>query len=223
MTACRIVSTKGHGGAFGTTTTRSYFVVGALNFPSQGGHPGGCGIPVGATQIVARLTAVKPTKSGTFTVYPTGAGVALGTLPYTGGRSSTTEATVNLAGGAGKVLTVSNKGGVSNVTVDVVGYYQPVMEALIYTGSTTPSDGYVYSGSPSVLSVTWVATGIADVTMDRDVTYCTPTATAYYGDFYYANAKAFNGNQIRVYSWSIDPNTHATAFVNNYVYLTVTC
>ena len=223
VTACRIVSTKGHGGPLGATTTRSYFVVGGVNFQPQGGHQGGCGIPVGATQIVARLTAVNPTKSGSFTAYPTGASVTLGTLPYTGGHSATTEATVNLANGAGKVLTVSNKGGVSNLNVDVVGYYQPVMEALIYTGSTTPSDGYVYSGSPSVLSVTWLAPGIADVTMDRDVTYCTPTATAYYGDFYYANAKAFNGNQIRVYSWSIDPTTHDTAFVNNYVYLTVTC
>jgi hypothetical protein len=225
VTACRIVSTKGHGGAFGATTTRSYFVVANLSFKPQGGHAGGCGIPVGATQIVARLTAANPTKSGTFTAYPTGASVALGTLPYTAGRSAATEATLNLASGAGKVLTVSNRGGVSNLTVDVVGYYRPVMEGLIYTGSTaTPtSDGYVYSGSPAILSVTWVSLGIADVTMDRDVTFCTPTATAYYGDFYYANAKAFNGNQIRVYSWSIDPTTHDTAFVNNYVYLTVTC
>ena len=58
VTACRIVSTKGHGGPLGATTTRSYFVVGGVNFQPQGGHQGGCGIPVGATQIVARLTAV---------------------------------------------------------------------------------------------------------------------------------------------------------------------
>ena len=124
------------------------------------------------------------------------------------GRTVTATPVLRLSTTSGSPLTLRAWTGKTQVVVDVTGYYQPPIEGLIYTGSTaTPtSDGYVYSGSPRLLSVTWVALGIADVTVDRDVTYCTPVANAYYGDFYYANAKAFNGNQVRVYSWSHRPH-----------------
>ena len=226
VAACRLITTATHIGYLVSGHPRAFKVAGTTGFATQGGKSTGCGIPAGATAISANVTTTKSSAQGYLSAYPTG-GTASSSrfLTYQVSRTVTATPVLPLSTTSGLPLTLRAWTGKTQVIVDVTGYYQPPIEGLIYTGSTaTPtSDGYVYSGSPRLLSVTWVALGIADVTVDRDVTYCTPVANAYYGDFYYANAKAFNGNKIRVYSWSIDPTTHATAFVNNYVYLTVLC
>jgi hypothetical protein len=220
---CRIVSTKGHGGPISKSGGRSFHAAGKSGFSGQGGHGSGCGIPVGATLVLARITAIKPHKSGVIAAFATGAFSRLGALYYQAHTTTSTEATVGIASGNGKSLAVHN-GGKSpvNLTIDVVGYYRPPMHGLIYTGSSS-TPGSVYSGSPSIVSVTWVSVGVADVTFDRDVTYCTPIAGAYYDSTYYANAKAFDGRTVRVYSWYIDAITQQMVEVNNYVYLTVIC
>jgi hypothetical protein len=226
ITPCRIVNTQLGGGRFAANTTRNFVVSGTAGFPAQGGKSGGCGIPAYADAIAASMTANTPTVRGYMRAYPAGTAEPTATvLTYLVGPGNISGATLTIKPNASPALTITNHSGNTDLVIDVTGYYIPPIEGLIYTGSTaTPtSDGYVYSGTPRLLSVTWLSLGIADVTIDRDVTYCTPIANAYYGDFYYANAKAFNGNKIRVYSWSIDPTTHATAFVNNYVYLTVLC
>jgi hypothetical protein len=222
---CRIVSTKGHGGPISKSGGRSFHAAGKNGFSGQGGHGSGCGIPVGATQVLARITAVKPHKSGVIAAFATGAFTHLGALYYQAHTTTSTEATVGIASGNGKSLAVHN-GGKSpvNLTIDVVGYYQPPMHGLIWTGSTTtPGSGFQYSGSPSIVSVTWVSVGVADVTFDRDVSYCTPIAGAYYDSTYYANARGFDGHTVRVYSWRFDSATQQMVEVNNYVYLTVIC
>ncbi|MCU1454228.1 MAG: hypothetical protein JWN46_2374 [Acidimicrobiales bacterium] len=53
------------------------------------------------------------------------------------------------------------------------------------------------------------------------MTSATPMATHVTDN--YANAKAFNGHKVRVYSWYLDNTTHLATAVNNYVYLTVSC
>jgi hypothetical protein len=226
ITPCRIVDTRLAGGRFASGTTRNYRVSGTTGFVGQGGKSGGCGIPANADAIAASMTANAPTVGGYMRAYPIGTAEPTATfLTYVVGPGTIAGGTLSITPDAAPALSVTNHAGRADLVIDVTGYYVPPIEGLIYTGSTaTPaSDGYVYSGSPRLLSVTWLSVGTADVTVDRDVTYCTPVANAYYGDFYYANAKAFNGNKVRVYSWSIDPTTHDTAFVNNYVYLTVLC
>jgi hypothetical protein len=225
ITPCRIVDTRAGGGALAAGTIRDFYVGGTVGFAPQGGKSGGCGIPIGATSIAAVLTAVTPSHAGFLRAWPQSSPEPAATILNYSTVTSGTGATLSIKANGAPALRVHNYAGATQLVIDVTGYYADPIEGLIYTGSTsTPaSDGYVYSGSPRLLSVTWIATGIADVKVDRDVTYCTPVANAYYGDFYYANAKAFNGNLVRVYSWSIDPTTHATAYVNNYVYLTVHC
>ena len=226
ITPCRIVDTQLGGGRFAANTTRNFLVSGTAGFPAQGGksrrlrHPSVRGrhrrLDDRQHSDRPRIHAGIPRRHRR----TDGHGPHLPRRPR-----QHSGATLTIKPNASPALTITNHSGNTDLVIDVTGYYIPPIEGLIYTGSTaTPtSDGYVYSGTPRLLSVTWLSLGIADVTIDRDVTYCTPIANAYYGDFYYANAKAFNGNKIRVYSWSIDPTTHATAFVNNYVYLTVLC
>ena len=216
ITPCRIADTATAGGNIAAGATRDFQVTGTASLHSQGGSTTGCGIPSNATAVTVYLTGIGTGGTGLLRVWPTGRSTqSVVALRFPASPDyNTGEAVLTLGGGK---VTVLAYGHATRVVIDAAGYYVAPIEGLIYTGSTaTPtSDGYVYSGSPRLLSVTWLSVGIADVTIDRDVTYCTPIANAYYGDFYYANAKAFNGNKIRVYSWSIDPTTHATAFQSN--------
>lgn len=100
----------------------------------------------------------------------------------------------------------------------MTGYFSPPIEALISTSGTS-----MYSGSPRVLSSSQPTTGTYVVTLDTDVTYCSPVATPYYYTNYYASVQGFTGNQVTIRVWTLDSTTHLPVPVNDYVYLTVTC
>src|SRR6478735_2984629 len=76
ITPCRIVDTREGTGTghtpIGNLQTRTYFVGGTFGFAPQGGKPGGCGIPVGATAIATTFIAVNPTNKGGLRAWPNG-------------------------------------------------------------------------------------------------------------------------------------------------------
>jgi hypothetical protein len=215
--ACRIVYTQGHGGKIANGGTRSFYVVGSTGFPGQGGASTGCGIPSTATAISARLNAFGGPASGHLTVYPTGAATNLPILFYPKATYASTAATLALADGTGTVLTVKNTGGPTQLSIDVYGYYDEQIEGMI-----TPS-GAVYSGSNHIVSATLISTGIYRVTLDRDVSYCTPTVDTYSGKGVYGSAYAFAGTSVYVYTWYISGSTHLEVSNSYYFYLTVNC
>src|SRR6478609_2924477 len=72
ITPCRVVDTRQQGGPFSSGQTRSYYVASTTGFAPQGGHSGGCGIPVGAVAVTAGLSAVSPHHAGFFRTWAFG-------------------------------------------------------------------------------------------------------------------------------------------------------
>jgi hypothetical protein len=214
---CRIVNTSAAGGKIPNGGTRSFYVVGSAGFTAQGGQSGGCGIPVTATAISARVSSVSASGNGSFAVYPTGTPDGYGTLYYAKGVNVTTGATLQLGPGTGKVLTARNTLGPAHLVINVNGYYDEQIGGMI-----TPS-GTVYSGSNHIVSASVVSTGVYRVTLDRDVSYCTPMVDTYSGRGVYGSAYAFAGTSVYVYTWYISSSTHLEVANNYYFYLTVTC
>jgi hypothetical protein len=215
--ACRIVNTSNTGGKIGKGRTRGFYVVGSTGFSGQGGASAGCGIPSTATAISARVTAFHATKKGGLTAYPTDVPSGGTILYYPKAAYVSTGATLALASGTGKVLTVKNSGGPTQLAIDVAGYYDEQIEGMI-----TPA-GTVYSGSSHILSATLVTTGVYRVTLDRDVTNCTPMVDTYSGKGVYGSAYAFAGTSVYVNTWYINGTSHLEVGNNYYFYLTVNC
>jgi RHS repeat-associated protein len=61
---CRIIDTQLAGGVLTAAAPRSFKVTGTLGFESQGGAPGGCGVPEGATVAMVNFVAVNPQGAG---------------------------------------------------------------------------------------------------------------------------------------------------------------
>ena len=155
ITPCRIVDTRTGGGALVAGSIRDFYVGGTTGFAPQGGKSGGCGIPLGATSIAAVLTAVSPSHAGFLRAWPEGSTEPAATILNYSTVTSGTGATLSIKASA-PALRVHNYAGTTQLVIDVTGYYADPIEGLIYTGSTaTPvSDGYVYSGTPRLRSVT---------------------------------------------------------------------
>lgn len=219
VTPCRVVDTRHGGGAIVDSATRNFYVAGTANFPAQGGHSGGCGVPVGATAVAVNVTATQTQASGYLI------GWAAGTArPVANFISTTRSGTISanpvlpLAATSSQQLSIYARGA-TQVVVDVSGYYVTQIHALIFASGTASQ---LYSGSPNVLSIANVGPGVADLTLDRDVTFCTPVAAAD-AQGHYALSFTFQGtNRIRVQTWTL--NSSGTAIpTNGYVYVTVTC
>ena len=72
VTPCRIVNTVATGTPLAANTTRNVYVNGNTvgQFESQGGNPGGCGIPDTATAVAMNFIAVGPAGPGNFRAFP---------------------------------------------------------------------------------------------------------------------------------------------------------
>jgi hypothetical protein len=55
---CRIIDTRFAGGKMAPSEKRDFEVAGTANFEAQGGNPGGCGVPLGATEPEAAAVAI---------------------------------------------------------------------------------------------------------------------------------------------------------------------
>jgi hypothetical protein len=214
--ACRIVNTSSAGGRIGNGSTRSFYVVGSTGFSGQGGASTGCGIPPTATAISARVTAVSALATGGLNAYPSDVPTGGAILYYPKTAAVVTGATLALASGTGKVLTVKNVGGPTQLIIDVAGYYDEQLEGMISPAAK------VYAGSNGIVSAVVEETGEYEVTFDRDVSDCSPMIDTY-NVYVYGSAYAFDGTHVTVFTWSLDSTTHLEAAANDYFYITVTC
>lgn len=210
-------SRKGTGGnksKFGSSTTRTFTVTGTSGFTAQGGQSSGCGVPANAEAVALTAVVIGPSKAGALRIWPsTGAMPSVDYANY-GKFTMSNTGTVALNGPSIKVKNYTSK---TNLALRVSGYYLPRIAGLVGGG------GQVYSGT-GILSVTNPSPGRFEVTVDRDVTYCTPMVNPYNaGPGVYANAYAFANNKVSVFAWYLDGITHNEAPLTMYVYLTVEC
>jgi Tol biopolymer transport system component len=132
VTPCRIADTRLVGGAL-TGAVRTFTVTGT-GPASQGGNPGGCGIPASATAVVVSLSAVAPSGPGYLRAWPADEAPPTATLVnYWGGQGVTNTTTVKLS--ASDQITVRNFTSGAHLVIDVTGYYEPSGFRFV---STTP-------------------------------------------------------------------------------------
>ncbi|WP_426573086.1 fibronectin type III domain-containing protein [Aquihabitans sp. McL0605] len=122
---CRVVDTRKAGGAFGPGAQRSFQVGGGgSGFSAQGGKPGGCAIPDGATAVEASVTAVAPTHGGFLRAWPAGSSPPDATfLNFTTHQGVTNTGALALAAAGVEDLTLKSFGGPSHYVIDVQGYF----------------------------------------------------------------------------------------------------
>ena len=85
---------------------------------------GNFGVPADATAVVLNVTAVRSTSSGYLTVFPAGtARPFASSVNFTAGAVVANSVTVGL--GAGGAVAIFNSAGITNVAVDVLGWYGP--------------------------------------------------------------------------------------------------
>jgi hypothetical protein len=218
ITPCRIVDTRNAVGFIGNGVTRTYYVGGTVGFAPQGGKSGGCGIPVGAAAVSATVTAVSPTIGGYLRAYPSNqAEPTATTLNYVAHVSAGTGSTLSLSTASAQALKVTNHAGRTGLVIDVSGYYLAPIEGMI-----NGAGALLYAGSSRLVSAVHNGAGSFTVTIDTDVSFCTPTVTGYSG-YVYASAYAFNGNKIQVYMWTLNASTHVEQAYDGYFYLQVSC
>jgi trimeric autotransporter adhesin len=77
---CRVLDTRVAGGPIGIGMQRDFRVVGADDFAIQGGRPGGCGVPAGATAAFLNFVAVGPSGAGNLRAWPFGQPIPLASI-----------------------------------------------------------------------------------------------------------------------------------------------
>jgi hypothetical protein len=215
VTPCRIVNTIAGGGALGNGASRSFYVAGTFGFAPQGGKSGGCGIPVGATAIAATITAANSSAHGYLRAYPTGSAEPNATIlsyPVFGGNTGTT---IPVNPGSALGLRFTNHGGPTHLIIDVTGYYDQQLAAFI-----SPSGG-IYTGTSRVVAASRLTDpGVYEVRFDRDIRYCSSTASAYYYG-YFASTDSYGASDTSVVRVRLFNATGAP--VNGYFSLNVSC
>ena len=210
---CRAVNTLAAGGRIADGQTRSFVIKGTTGFQAQGGTPGGCGIPAGATAISARVTALGAQGNGAFYVYPSDQPPGYGTIYYAKGVNVTTGSTLGLALGSGAVLSARGVLGPAYLIVDVNGYYLAPMTAYI-----SGTDGTVLSGN-RVVSSTRTGAGQYTVTFDRSLYGCVPMVTVPGGAGVSGNGALSGPDSVGVETWLSSGGQDT----DESFYLTVTC
>lgn len=196
------------------------YSVAATDLSSQGGSSTGCGIPSYAVSVAGRVQATAATTNGNLTVSTAGVKGHVPAVFDDKGVPGTSAFTQPVRSGGGKALRITAAGSSAHVIVWVNGYYAEPIAGLVYTAGGTNA---VYAGSSGILSVTNIAVGQARVTLDRDVTYCSISASSYFGQGVYANALGFATNTVTVYTWYLSATTHQEVYSNNYAYLSIVC
>jgi hypothetical protein len=150
VTPCRIINTTMAGGILNPGTPRSFFVNGGVagTFETQGGTPGGCGVPDAATSVAMNFVAVGPAGPGNLRAYPYSASP---TVPNASVINYSNVSGLNIANGLAQPvcnaataictfdIIVREDVAASHLVVDVVGYYQRALE--VATTMTASSRG----------------------------------------------------------------------------------
>jgi hypothetical protein len=212
---CRIVDTRIAGGKLGDGAQRAFYVTGSTGFSGQGGHSGGCGVPAGATGVTVNLLSLGATHTGFMRAWPNGSSQPTAVvLAYL--KTATESGAASLAIQSSEPsLRVGNFQAKTNLTIDVTGYYVKPLAGFI-----SPS-GTPYSGSSRIINAAHPATGVFEVQFDRNIRYCSATATPYVSSYYASVSTWFDSTRpdtVRVWVWDA---TGAAA--DQYFYINVEC
>lgn len=170
ITPCRIASTTGGSiPAFGVGETRTFAVTG--NLAGQGGQAAGCGIPEAATGIEASISATFNEGPGYLRAWPAGQPEPQATfLNYTAAGAATNTGAVTILAGGGTAFSVKNHRSVTDVVIDVQGYYVRPMYALVNANGSV-------EWSSRLLEATKTGTGLYDLDFDVDTDSCARAVT----------------------------------------------
>lgn len=119
VTPCRVVDTRNAPGSLGGPAMAA---MATRDFPVAGA----CGIPASAKAVAVNVTVTGDTNYGDLRLFPTGTpGGGSSTINWRAGQTRANNAIIPVgAGGQVSVWCVMPGGGVSNVILDVFGYFQ---------------------------------------------------------------------------------------------------
>lgn len=213
---CRIANTLNatSNKTIGNGGTRKFYVKGTFGFAPQGGKSGGCGIPTTATAVATTVSALDakltaPRTTAYLLGFPTGGAVPTANFMVYRAGTTGTNPVLTLAPGEPS-LSVKSLGGTVALAIDVVGYYDTQIHAVL------KYNGGIFTGSSRVLASTRLGTGYYRVLLSGNVAGCTPIASID-GSAYFASSY-MSGNY--VYANTYDPTG---ALVDLYWTLTVVC
>jgi hypothetical protein len=133
VTPARIADTRansGFQGAGDTLSSGQILTIRVAGLPSDG-------VPITATAVVLNITAVNPSSAGYLTAYASGQTTPFAsTVNFIAGQTIANEATITLGnnGVTSGYVSILNHVGLTDVVVDVQGYYLP----------PAPGDGFYY-------------------------------------------------------------------------------
>ena len=131
VTPVRIADTRansGFQGAGDTLSSGQILTIRVAGLPSDG-------VPITATAVVLNITAVNPSSAGYLTAYASGQTTPFAsTVNFIAGQTIANEATITLGnnGVTGGYVSILNHVGLTDVVVDVQGYYVATLSALYF-------------------------------------------------------------------------------------------
>lgn len=191
ISACRIVQTLPVNLTFTDGVTRSFYVGGNTGFEAQGGRPGGCGLPVGATAVAVSMQAYGGNQFGYLKSWAVpDPEPQSSVLTYQAGVQTSNGVTLAL-GATEPSLTIKSRGGATQVVIDVLGYYINPVQVILQDVGTA------YASSNRVTAVTQNGVGDYTITVDGISDSCPVAATAE-GVGFSATAYALNDTSVAV-------------------------
>jgi hypothetical protein len=214
VSPCQVVNTGRIHKKLGTKATKTYAIAGTAGFAGQGGHANGCNVPTSAVAVSLNLLASKATRSGSVAVSAGDQQPNQTFLAYHAKQATTGALTSKLGPSPSAGIKVRNTGGPTNLTVVVTGYYDRPLQVML-----SPS-GTLYAGSSRAISASRIGTGNYVVQFDRDIEFCSATATVYAANYFAATStyysSPYDSVQVKVFDATGAP-------VDQYVYVNVSC
>jgi hypothetical protein len=170
---CRILDTRKGMGKFQVNQPKAIDVRGSdTTFTTQGGNPGGCGVPNSASAVEVTITAID-SGSGFLRAWPANLTQPNATfLNYDSAFNVGNTGSITLCGANGlacqanKDMNLQAYGSATHLVVDVAGYYQQPMAANVTSAGAL-------GRSSRAVSAQRDGTGVYRVTFDRNISQCT--------------------------------------------------
>lgn len=146
---CRVVDTRStSAGAIATAGTRSFLVINASNFSSQGGSATNCGtLGLNATAVAINTTVVSPANTGFVTVYPYGtARPTAATLVHAPGQLISNSSISQIPNPLGSFDITVYANAQTHVVIDIVGYFAPPVATALQCVDTADTNTSVAAG-----------------------------------------------------------------------------
>jgi hypothetical protein len=111
-------------------------------------------------------------------------------------------------------FSVHNYNASAHVIIDVLGFY------IVPIAATLRPDGTIYGGTNRAFYSGRQSVGSYTVTLDRDVTFCSPTVSVYETG-HYAKVTTYSSHVVSISVWKLVNG--AVAPVDDYVQMSVDC